>query len=36
MEIKEIKHKITDLAINHDVIDLPITEEIQFSEMIEI
>ncbi len=36
MEIEEIKHKITELAKEHQVVDLPIIDEIQFSEMIEI
>jgi hypothetical protein len=36
MEIEEIKNKITELAKDHDVTDLPFTVEIQFSEMIEI
>ena len=36
MEIEEIKHKITELAKEHQVVDLPEIEEIQFSEMIEI
>ncbi|MBP7641995.1 MAG: hypothetical protein KA767_01585 [Saprospiraceae bacterium] len=36
MEIEEIKHKITELAKKHQLIDLPTIDEIQFAEMIEI
>lgn len=36
MEIEEIKRKITELTKDHDAIDLPITEELEFCEMIEI
>jgi len=36
MEIEEIKHKITELSKEHQLIDLPTIDEIQFAEMIEI
>jgi hypothetical protein len=36
MEIEAIKNKITELAKEHQAIDIPTVDEIQFAEMIEI